>query len=210
MNHHQWERFDRLMAQHAPRLFTSLNPPASPKLVDEVERQIGMRFPDDLRLAYLHHNGSPEVMMGNEVANFFYPDYRWSSLEQVLQDWQKNCEHIKEWRSWENPEHLFPPPDDEVWQIMTLKIRPEHLCAKWIPIARTNMAAPTIFVDMQPGPSGELGQLVAWDPEIGPNLFIYSNSNRQTMTVERYILALSEGMENDSVTYDEHGWNIKE
>ncbi|MBX9901488.1 MAG: SMI1/KNR4 family protein [Burkholderiaceae bacterium] len=209
MRNQLWDRFDSLVERHAPSLFINLNAPASIKKIEIIEAKLCQKLPEEFRTAHLRHDGckKPDSV---ELINFFQPYFRWMSLDEIVDMWIFNTEMMTLLKNGEHSDLLFPPKDDEIWQNKTLPIRPEHANSNWIPIAKTTDSSPLIFIDMQPGPSGQIGQLITWGATEGPNLFVFSKNNRETMTFGRYILALCEGMENGSVTYDEHGWNIKE
>jgi cell wall assembly regulator SMI1 len=65
-----WTDLERLFAAEPTPL--RLAPPATAQDVDRCEQRLGLRFPDDLREAYLRHDGGE------------FPDsFRWHSLAEV-------------------------------------------------------------------------------------------------------------------------------
>ncbi|MCW8383315.1 SMI1/KNR4 family protein, partial [Streptomyces justiciae] len=53
-----WARIETWLAQHTPRTFAALEPPAEPSAVAEAEEALGQPFPASLRESLLRHNGT--------------------------------------------------------------------------------------------------------------------------------------------------------
>src|SRR5437764_496381 len=52
--------FDRIhacLARHAPLVLDDLRPPAAPKRIRAAEKAMGLSFPEDVKAAYLVHDG---------------------------------------------------------------------------------------------------------------------------------------------------------
>jgi hypothetical protein len=75
-----WSSVKRVHREPLPR-------PLSEERVDEVEREIGRRFPPDLRLSYLRHGGGS------------YPAIEWLSLDGAIALWRD----MDRWTDWSDP-----------------------------------------------------------------------------------------------------------
>ncbi|GAA2136054.1 SMI1/KNR4 family protein [Actinomadura napierensis] len=56
-----WQRFEDWLAENAPASHRTLNPPASPRQVDDAARKVGTVVPAELRALLLRHNGATET-----------------------------------------------------------------------------------------------------------------------------------------------------
>lgn len=77
-----WDRIEGWLRTHAPAIAAGLNPPASAGEVSATEQFLGVTFPQDVRRAYLRHNGqsrdSPGMLEG----------WEWLSLERIRDEWK--------------------------------------------------------------------------------------------------------------------------
>lgn len=53
-----WSRIDTWLVAHAPRTFAELSPPADPADVERAQREMGLRFPQDLLDSLACHDGA--------------------------------------------------------------------------------------------------------------------------------------------------------
>ena len=74
----RWESIDHWLAEHAPEVVASLNPPATEAEVAKVEGTLGIRFPESVRRTYLIHNGESKQSDG------LFGMWRLLSLEEVV------------------------------------------------------------------------------------------------------------------------------
>lgn len=73
------EKVEQLLKDMAPQLASSLAKPASLKEIEELERMVKQKFPDDFKALYLWHNG----FCNDENLNLFY-GFSFESLEGIL------------------------------------------------------------------------------------------------------------------------------
>lgn len=192
LNDDIWDRFEAMLRVHAPALLGSLCPPATETEIVEAESAMGVRFPEEVRQAYLRHNGSTsDREAGNGSGLFFVPFSWWASLEEAVGNWHLMVQVSETLRDGD-PEGLFatykPWWDD-------LKIRPVWWNEKWIPIGLSGTAT-SVYFDLDPAPKGTVGQLLGdggmQDPQWvanGLNHYLEMLIDR----VERKLLIFREG-----------------
>jgi cell wall assembly regulator SMI1 len=150
-----WDRFERMLDERFPAARVGrLNGPATARQIAEVERAMGVALPDDLRAAYLRHDGVDCSDRWNQapgdVPRLILPFYEWVTLEQMLSLWELE-------RDLEIPEResglTFVPLGS------VDRIQRGMFDARWIPVGDAR-ADTTVFVDLHPGPAGIRGQLI--------------------------------------------------
>lgn len=143
-----WSRIEVWLAGHLPALQEDLQPGATADQLDEVEQVLGVQFPEAMRAAYQIHNGQfgdAAPLMG---------EWQLLSLEDLQGQWE-----LMQDLQIENP--IFLPSPATV----PSPVRAEWWNSKWIPIAY-NGAGDLMCVDLDPAPSGEVGQVITfWHTE---------------------------------------------
>lgn len=135
-----WIDLERLLAEEPAKL--TLAPPASHTDIVRCEQRLRLRLPDELREAYLRHNG------GDLPDNF-----RWYSLAEAEQTWNDLNEINAEVLDAEEAEEQYQElNDDERIRVITYH-------AGRIPIASDDST--NLYVDCVPGPRGRVGQVIA-------------------------------------------------
>lgn len=151
----EWARFETVLAQKVPALHASLRPPASGDDLAAAESRVGLRFPEEVRRAYLRHNGSaPSTTSQANQGLLFFPFNWWASLDQLVAEWETRRSVAEQLRA-EDPE-LFPEPRDS-WR--GLKVKPLWWNERWLPIGLSGTAT-CVCVDLDPGPAGDVGQII--------------------------------------------------
>ena len=138
-----------------------LNPPATEAAVAEAEAVLGLRLPDDVRQAYLWHDGanvSTGVKWGNtgRYPRLMPPDFHWTSLDEMLRIWQ----HFRTMEAEDRAD-----PSGMINSLNNEGVSEGDPCRqlpydpKWTPVGQdiTGMIA---HVDLRPSPWGVMGQLV--------------------------------------------------
>ena len=186
-----WDRFEAMLQVHAPIFLETFNPPATAQAISAAEIELGVRFPPDIRTAYLRHDGTTSKHQDRDSPALFPPFCRWASLSEVVEYWHMNREIAKQFRE-EDPEGFFPA-QAEWWD--KLAVRPVWWSEKWIPIGLSN--TPTTFnTDLHPAPSGVVGQLIVDDGmQEAYKLFDSLDSFLETLIdhVERGIVVFGDG-----------------
>ena len=117
-----WVRFETQLARRIPMLLACLKEPATLTELAETENELGLAFPDQMRFAYLRHNGSSATQ---DCPCFFIPGGAdWLSLEHLREHWRVS-------RDIASTESFEPAPDDQFG-----KVRNEFWNPKRIPIGR--------------------------------------------------------------------------
>ncbi len=82
---HTWQHLDDWLSKHAPDAFPSLNPPATPEAIAQVERHIGLAFPPSLRASFLAHDGEAEDSAG------LFDYWQLLPLNRVVEQWDEHA-----------------------------------------------------------------------------------------------------------------------
>jgi internalin A len=146
-----WVRLEQQLTTHAPTLRDSLRSGASWTQLEEAEARIGQKMPSELRDAYLAHDGSNFDWVEGRLGLF--GTYQWLSLEELVKEWENHGILYDE----EDP--YFYDESDESWSglpILPWQTAPPY----WIPIGVCPVEGSRLYVDLKPGPTGAIGQLV--------------------------------------------------
>ena len=145
-----WPLLEQQLALHVPSVAANLRPGASKSQWAAFEAEIGQTLPDDVREAYLRHDGSDHGQRYHEIGLFSVK--QWLSLSEVLDSWRWNRDNFDS----ADPYHY----DEDEWG--NLPLRPwTGPPPVWIPIAQWFGSPSLTYVDMLPGPLGVPGQLVS-------------------------------------------------
>lgn len=155
-NERRWEMLEAQLAAAQPGILQALRPPASLNEIRAVENEIGLVFPDDLRDAYLRHDGIDWAEPG-QARPVLLPAYAaWLPLELVLDSWRHHVDIFSDCFADMHEDHeadLNEYPDE--------KVRSQFLLPEWIPIGKSSGIA--VCIDLVPGPAGVSGQLIRYD-----------------------------------------------
>lgn len=149
-----WERFEAMLQAHAPDLLATFRPPATAAQIAEAEAAMGVQFPEEIRHAYLRHDGA-EHRDGTQDGWLFVPFNWWAPLSEALSYWQMKME-VRDSLAQETHTTLFPEANSK-WD--SEKIAPVWWNEKWIPIGLSGTPTST-YVDLDPAPQGTHGQLI--------------------------------------------------
>jgi cell wall assembly regulator SMI1 len=146
-----WEQVESLLAKHVPDMVAALRPPADPAKLAAAEAHFGVRLPEELRFAYLRHDGC--YVESDDTVRLFLPYYRWHSLDECVAYW----DILKPFYDRTFPDRDMYPDDEENWTDEL--VRPSLWIPAWIPIGGSGTEA-NLCADMRPAPAGVLGQLI--------------------------------------------------
>lgn len=119
-----------------------LNAPATIEEIQYVESEMGISFPDELRMLYLAHNGEDKSGPG------LFFGLPFLSLDEVLD----------EWRIFKKVED-GGPLDFDAYSIPTKYIKEQYVNKKWIPIGN-DAGGNNIAIDLDPDEKGQIGQVI--------------------------------------------------
>ena len=205
-----WDRFEAMLQANAPALLATLNPPASEERIAEAEVEMAVIFPEEIRAAYLRHDGTSHAGQIGASCLLFYPMNWWANLEEVVDNWQMKVRVSESLRN--DDSRGYFPTYNPWWD--DLKVCPVWWNPKWVPIGLSGTAT-SVYVDLEPAPKGTIGQLIADDGMQEASVIASGLNHYLEMLidrVERKVLVFGEGWEladpNQSV-YGAHGfdWN---
>jgi cell wall assembly regulator SMI1 len=157
-NEELWERLEKQLSIQAPKLAASLRPGADEASLIDFERKIGQKLPEDIRFAYLRHDGCDDV--GGYPVGLF-GQQPWYSLNWCLDWWQNICEEAE---GFTTASVCAFDETDERWN--EVAVRPFDVAPKnWLPIGAKN--GTVIFVDFLPGMTGKIGQIIRQPSNMG-------------------------------------------
>lgn len=156
-----------------------LNPPATVQKIEEVERKMGITFPDDVKTLYLTHDGE-----NDEGPGLFF-GLSFLSLESMLAEW-KNCFELSD--------------DEELQQIESYSvpegaIKEQYLNRYWIPIAHDH-GGNFLGIDLEPDSNGIYGQLINFGRDETVKHVIAYN-------ITDFITFIAQTLKNGAYTIDE-------
>lgn len=152
-----WQVIHTWMDRHCPVMLERLNKAATPKVIAELEKVIGLALPDAFKESYSIHDGA-DSYSGPIVGVPFL------SIAGIIAEWQQL--------------NLSPPDfvhDLGKKQLAYHKGRIKELVynTKWIPFAGPDEQN-YLALDFDPGPEGTPGQVI----NFGDDEFIYPKSKR--------------------------------
>jgi cell wall assembly regulator SMI1 len=145
-----WAHFESALGQYAPALLAALLPPATLEEIEDAEAELNLKFPNELLLAYQRHNGSSTDR--TPLGFFLKGNSPWFSLSEMRDYWRTvRAIALEVW-----PDDCDSLPEAEENQG---KVRADAWNVGRIPIAKVN-GNDHIFIDLLPGATGTVGQLV--------------------------------------------------
>jgi cell wall assembly regulator SMI1 len=144
-----WDRVNRWLAVHAPKLLASLNPGASASALQDAEQTFGFGMPDDWRELYGAHDGmNDETNLGGL---FFGMEFL--SLSRVTSDYVERADYLKD--------------EPLALRVADRGIRTDDLRnPRWITLAYDGSGT-WLRVDLDPAAAGQRGQLIFVDDSNG-------------------------------------------
>ncbi len=184
-----YERLGRTLARLFPdELQGALRPGASEAAIADAERRIGFCFPESVRAAYRHFDGvcTPQQRHFERqggIPPLFPYCADWLPLNEMVSQWQMLREVEAGLRAGGHLQELTEVERHPARPVVAATFEAERL-----PIA-VNICGCTIAVDLMPGRSGQMGQLLYLDPEAEPALLCVSLEDH----CERLLAALESG-----------------
>lgn len=174
-----WDRLERALATHAPKLLASLQPGASERELRTLEAALGLSLPADLCASLRRHNGQrlkPDVAL---IDGFFLGD-----VQMIADDWQDWLDRMSD------PTFGLPTKPAR-------GVRKAWWHRGWIPFTFDGHAN-SYCVDLQPAAGGTVGQvLILWhDDDTRPLL---------ARSYRAWLEGLLTGLEQGWVVPDGHG-----
>jgi cell wall assembly regulator SMI1 len=157
----RWERLEAQLANNQPEVLKSLRAPATLSDILAVEMEMGLEFPEDVRNAYLRHDGCEMSRDDTPEPVLLPPDCPWLPLAKVLEMWRYTGSTFAE----EDLAEMLEDYEDVVHSDGSDQVRPGPQ-PNWIPIGRS-FSGVEVYIDLFPGPAGTIGQLIRHDPGFG-------------------------------------------
>lgn len=145
-------RYIAWLNSSAPRLVDYLAPPAPVSVIRDYEQQIQMDLPRELVAVWGLHAGQ------QKVEELGYAPF-------MGMEFLSPAESLGEWRRWQE---MWAEQDadarTELREFCTSvppeAIRPEYVTRGWIPVFKEPLESNYIGTDLNPGPTGKIGQVI--------------------------------------------------
>lgn len=140
-----WDRIHTWLAKNAPVVRASLRPPATRQQIQDAEKALGVRFPDEVRQCYLIHDGQDPDHRGYPPA--FLHGWEWLRLERI----------VDEYNVWKD---LVEGGDfEDAASEPDIGVSEQWYDLGWIPLTYSG-AGDHHCLDLAPGPGGQVGQII--------------------------------------------------
>jgi len=138
-----WKRIESWLRDHAPVVLASLQPGADDAAIQKAERELNIKFPDDVRASFRIHDGQA----GELEAPMFIELWHLLSLDSVIQ-W---------WRMWKE---LLDAGEFEGYPVEPGNgVRGNWFHSRWVPLA-SNQLGDICCLDFDPAEGGRVGQMI--------------------------------------------------
>jgi len=177
-----WARIEEHLQLLAPECHAALPPGASADRIEQLESMLDITLPDDVRASWMIHDGSGEkwILPGGELL----------SLRGIVEQWYV-------WHDLIGNGEL----DDSVAEPHG-PIQPLWWNLKWFPVTN-NGGGDHHCVDTDPAPGGEVGQIIAFGHDVGPEC-VLAGSFRE------YLLDYADRLAAGEYHFDEDGVKLGE
>jgi molybdopterin molybdotransferase len=152
-----WTRIIKAVEVIAPNKLHNLNDGASNDDIHAVEKELQISFPDDYRESLKIHDGEKD-------SGIVGGPWELTSLDKMIREW-------KVWQTLRDDGTLDKLLQGEP---RNPKTKYAWVHAKWIPIC-VNGGGDSYFLDLDPGPTGTLGQIIKHSHEIGTEKIVAPN-----------------------------------
>ena len=170
-----WKRIEAGFEMiHASVLLDDLRPGATDTEIQDAERLLEVTFPDEVKASYHLYNGSNgKLLIGDPDQHI----YRLYSFVEMMSDWQGETDlqrqiddqraelkqqesekiRLQRWEDW---------MDEEDREVRCDPDRSWDWYPGWIPLGRSD-AGVLLCLDLNPGPGGQIGQIIKLDFDSG-------------------------------------------
>jgi cell wall assembly regulator SMI1 len=140
-----WQRFENWLAIYAPNLIEALNPGASVDEIDELQKVIGKKLPNDFIEFYMIHDGQ-QFKTGNLV-----DCEALLSIEHIIYNWKSWKESLDDKHFEESGVPFTSEPE--------VGIKNNWWNPLWIPFVEDGSGY-FICIDLDPSTDGKNGQII--------------------------------------------------
>ncbi len=179
-----WEKYKKALKAKFPDVINNLNNGASDNEINLAEKEINVKFPEQLRALYRENNGDNSKMLCGAVMGFHF--YSLNEIVSNYNDWKNVYEdYIKDPSAFD--EFQDSEPDGY--------IKKQYVNLKWIPIC-DDAAGNHIGIDLDPDKLGKVGQIINFGRDEENKIVIAHDLNsfieRMTRIVNSSHFALDE------------------
>ncbi len=152
-----WNRHVAFLREHVPAAHANLAPGASEERIAALERRLGCRLPEPVKVVWRLNDGQRDTMLAGHLvaATLCIPTLSFLSTDMVA----------RVWTEWAELRHRLPPGElDELHRatrsLVPGVVRPLYTSPLWIPLWADPTRADYLGIDFDPGETGRLGQVI--------------------------------------------------
>jgi cell wall assembly regulator SMI1 len=152
-----WNRYVAFLREHVPFAHGNLAPGATDERIGALERHIGCRLPEPVKVVWRMNDGQRATMIATNIvkATPCIPTLSFLSTEMVARIWTE----------WDELRRSLAPADlDDLHggtrSLIAGVVRPFYTSPLWIPLWADPTRADYAGVDFDPGEIGRLGQII--------------------------------------------------
>jgi cell wall assembly regulator SMI1 len=152
-----WTRYVTFLREHVPAAHGNLAPGASEERIEVLERTIGCRLPEPVKVVWRMNDGQRVTMLSNQIveATPCIPTLSFLSTAMVAQVWLE----------WDQLRRLMRQKELEALHGATRSlvpgvIKPLYSSPLWIPLWADPVRPDYLGIDFDPDEAGRLGQII--------------------------------------------------
>jgi len=146
-----WDVIHDWLDRNYPELRPHLNRPAGPAALAALEREAGVRLPDDFKASYRIHDGSAVVSRRPYEVCRVIAGLPLLPLKEVRREW-------KRWAGYAADEDLLEDLNPDYRASPEGAVKPAYADRGWVPFAGGE--SHYVALDFAPGPRGVVGQVI--------------------------------------------------
>jgi cell wall assembly regulator SMI1 len=152
-----WTRHVAFLRDHVPAAHANLAPGADDHRIAALERTIGCRLPEPVKVVWRMNDGQRATMLGNHIveATPCIPTLSFLSTEMVARVWTEWAElrrHL--------PPHELDALHGATRSLVPGVVKPLYTSPLWIPLWADPTRPDYLGIDFDPDVAGRLGQII--------------------------------------------------
>lgn len=192
-----WLVLEHWLGQNFPEVIADLNPGCSDEELNELERQLNCRLPEDFKALYRCHNGqrgqATGIFCGLPFLSTDEIYEQWTAWRDLAKDFAKEAEDFDD-------ENLAAEITGESYPANAIK--PTYINLQWIPFSDDG-SGNHLGVDLDPGSAGVIGQVINFGTDENDKFVIASS-------LPGFIAWIVAQYQADNYQHSEHSLNLQE
>ena len=159
-----WQLYTNWLHEKLPNYFEALHEGASIESIEKIEKELEIKFPEELKTLYRLNDGDQSIDLG--LVQGVFLGFRFLSLTELKRHWE-------EWEEFYGYGNFTSKYDGSSFPEKAIRVK--YADANWIPVF-TDGGANFIGIDLNPDKNGARGQIINFGRDeddkivIAPNL----------------------------------------